>query len=372
MGRLLEIGDAAYNLLHRRRWEMRRKSREGLPFSVAVWLPLAVVMMRLGLRKPHPGSWRLHHYGHAIALECVAWVLLRCYYRGAGIVHRAFLRCFRGGKGLPLHHSRDWLVRQRYGRGLRYCEMADLAGCSARAVTYRLEKHGVRNARGVKWAALVWECGRGGAEAYRRRYLRPVHRALLDWLKPCGPLLAYRDPDWLRQRYIVEGWTGVQIGNLCDVHTKKVYTWMEVHGVERRASMSGHKGPWPRNAAGRKVPPSSSLERKAAKALDILGIEYETQYQVKGWPYYFDIFVPPNVLVECQGEAWHTGIDDVRRDQRKARVARDYGFKLVTLWGEEMRERGALVLLEERVLPVLAPPGTERVKEKTWWTARLP
>lgn len=250
---------------------------------------------------------------------------------------------------LPLYRDRDWLWQRRYGEGLLLREMADLAGCSVTTIGRWLGRHGMPNRTDCGWLRIGWERGRWGAEAYRRRRLGRVHRALLDWLKPTEALALHRDPDWLQQKYVRERLTGDQVAELCGGGRNLVYQWLKVHRIPRRASASGHVGAWPRDAHGRSFSPPTSIEIETSEALDGLEIEHESQYRPAGCRWTFDEFVPPGVLVEVQGDYWHSQERTRRTDAWKARWATEHGFVLVVLWEHEIRELGARALLESRL-----------------------
>ena len=96
----------------------------------------------------------------------------------------------------------------------------------------------------------------------------------------------------------------------------------------------------------------TSIELQVAAALDIMGIEHTPQYRPDGYSRIYDEFVPPNTLIEINGDYFHSeehfpGIE--RRDAEKAQWAEENGFGLVVLWEHEIKEQGAWALVMERV-----------------------
>jgi len=95
----------------------------------------------------------------------------------------------------------------------------------------------------------------------------------------------------------------------------------------------------------------TSIEMQVAAALDILGIEHEPQYRPDGYSRIFDEFLPPNTLIEVQGDYWHGDKrpEQQQRDAEKAQWAAEHGYKLITLWEHEINAVGAWALVMERV-----------------------
>ena len=108
----------------------------------------------------------------------------------------------------------------------------------------------------------------------------------------------------------------------------------------------------------------TSIEVAVSEALDELGIEHEPQYRPDGYSRVYDELVPPDVLIEVNGDYWHSFDEKQRSDAEKAAWAHANGYYLVIIWEHEMHKAGALELVSERVLPLLgmtALPGTEDI-----------
>lgn len=96
----------------------------------------------------------------------------------------------------------------------------------------------------------------------------------------------------------------------------------------------------------------TSIEIAVAVALDNLSIEHESQYRPASTRWPFDEFVPPNILIELQGDYWHGNDfpDHQERDAEKAQWAKDNGYCLVVIWEHEIKEHGAPSLIVDRVM----------------------
>lgn len=120
-------------------------------------------------------------------------------------------------------------------------------------------------------------------------------------------------------------------------------------GVKKAHERGDFDDAWPRTG-------SSSLEIAFSTALDICGILHESQYRPDGYSKTYDEFVPPNILIEIQGNYFHSeehfpGI--TKRDAEKAQWAKDNNFRLVEIWEDEINRYGAWVLVVQRLLPIL-------------------
>jgi len=101
-------------------------------------------------------------------------------------------------------------------------------------------------------------------------------------------------------------------------------------------------------------PPFKTTEVPLAIALDICGIEHNSQYRPPNCRFRFDEFVPPNILIEANGDYWHGKEAVKRRDIEKGAWAERNGYTLVVIWEHEIKGCGAWALVRERVLPLLA------------------
>lgn len=103
----------------------------------------------------------------------------------------------------------------------------------------------------------------------------------------------------------------------------------------------------------------TSIELALAAALDICGIEHVSQYRPGGYSKIYDEFVPPDILIEANGDYWHgpERPEAQKRDTEKAIWAEENGYHLVIVWEHEIKEQGAWALVHERVLPLTGNGG---------------
>lgn len=88
---------------------------------------------------------------------------------------------------------------------------------------------------------------------------------------------------------------------------------------------------------------SSSLEDEIAEILDSCCVNFEWQKQIGRWC--VDFYLPQlNLVVECDGEYWHSKPKVVERDARKNRFLRSEGYNLVRLSGQQIKEDGHALL----------------------------
>ena len=108
---------------------------------------------------------------------------------------------------------------------------------------------------------------------------------------------------------------------------------------------------WERGAFDNAFRSPTGIELQVSLALDIVEIEHISQYRPEGsrWP--FDEFVPPNVLIEVQGDYWHgdNHPEQQERDAEKKQWARKNGFQLIEIWEHEIKELGAEFIVAENL-----------------------
>lgn len=138
-------------------------------------------------------------------------------------------------------------------------------------------------------------------------------------------------------------------------HTAKVfYDPTTLEGQARRQALSETtKAAWERGDYDGKFFSPTSIEIAIADSLNALSIAHEGQYRPEGCSFVFDEFIPSCILIEVQGDYWHSRLDNQERDVRKAQWAQDHGYTLITIWEHEIKEHGAEPLIRDRVLPLL-------------------
>lgn len=75
----------------------------------------------------------------------------------------------------------------------------------------------------------------------------------------------------------------------------------------------------------------SPIERKLYNALTLNGYQVFSQHKVG--PYRGDLFIPPNLIIECDGKNYHT---DKARDRRRDQYIRKQGYKVVRFTGSRI------------------------------------
>jgi very-short-patch-repair endonuclease len=81
---------------------------------------------------------------------------------------------------------------------------------------------------------------------------------------------------------------------------------------------------------------STSIEIKMANELNARGIEYTEQY-VLGDKFRLDFFLPEyNIVIECDGNYWHTLPATIARDKRKNAYVKACGFSMYRFWESEI------------------------------------
>lgn len=80
---------------------------------------------------------------------------------------------------------------------------------------------------------------------------------------------------------------------------------------------------------------NTSIEIKTAEILDKLGVNYETQKRLKGICI-ADFFIPPDLIVECDGEYWHSFKKD--KDVNKDVILGFNGYRVLRLTETEIKK----------------------------------
>lgn len=138
------------------------------------------------------------------------------------------------------------------------------------------------------------------------------------------------------------GWKGKK---LSQAHKAKISKTRIERGLAK-----GYKNPM-------KYKTNTSIERLVAKALDEANIQYTQQFFLvtdrKTYSYDFKIKSEP-LLIEVDGDYWHGGpgckshfymVEQVRKnDKNKDEAAEKAGYKVVRIWGSEVRDSPNVVL----------------------------
>jgi very-short-patch-repair endonuclease/predicted nucleic acid-binding Zn ribbon protein len=99
-----------------------------------------------------------------------------------------------------------------------------------------------------------------------------------------------------------------------------------------RQRMRAGGAAWARKHAGGK---KSSIQRAVEKYLAGHGVPFEPEKIING--HAVDIFVAPNVCIECDGSYWHSLPEQQGRDRRFAEFCEREGFRLIRLPEADIR-----------------------------------
>jgi len=100
----------------------------------------------------------------------------------------------------------------------------------------------------------------------------------------------------------------------------------------------------------------SGIERTTQSLLHLLGVEFKIHYQIGH--YEFDIFVSShNLLIECQGEYWHSTKQAKRRDAAKASYIHEYfpDYRILYLYEREFLNPNLVKQKLEQALHRISP-----------------
>jgi len=117
----------------------------------------------------------------------------------------------------------------------------------------------------------------------------------------------------------------------------------------RRKHSESAKAQWARGDMDGVFQSPTSIEHQVAAALNIVGIEHQTQYRPEGYSRTYDEFIPPHTLIEVQGDYWHgpERPEQQKRDAQKAQWAEENGYELMEIWEHEIKERGAWAIIAQ-------------------------
>ena len=80
----------------------------------------------------------------------------------------------------------------------------------------------------------------------------------------------------------------------------------------------------------------SSIEIEIEARLKMEGIKYQSQFKYEMGV--ADFFIPPNLIIECDGEYWHRLEKVEKRDKRQIAYLENNGFKVLRLWESEINK----------------------------------
>lgn len=103
---------------------------------------------------------------------------------------------------------------------------------------------------------------------------------------------------------------------------------------------------------GRLYRSNTLIERKIEDLLKFKKIDFKHQYKLGYWC--FDFFIPPNILIEADGDYWHgnpekfkelnnTQLRNLQNDKRKTEYASRMNYNLVRFWEKDIKNRWSMV-----------------------------
>lgn len=111
---------------------------------------------------------------------------------------------------------------------------------------------------------------------------------------------------------------------------KKSKSMMGIRNANFRKPMSEEQKQKLRSARLRQSPPTTAttIELKMREVLDSLGLNYEYQYVIGNWIVDFAL-IDIKLVIECDGDYWHSLPKAIRRDGLKFRYLRENGWKYI-------------------------------------------
>lgn len=93
----------------------------------------------------------------------------------------------------------------------------------------------------------------------------------------------------------------------------------------------------------------TSIEIMIRDTFSSMGIEYVFQYRPPGHSKVYDFFIPPDILIEVQGDYWHNLPGAKEADAQKHLWALGNGFLPIEIWEHELRQKDTFLVLREHL-----------------------
>ena len=180
-------------------------------------------------------------------------------------------------------HNRDLMYKLYVTDELSMHEVAERVGCTKNTVSRWLRKLGIASRPQSETMSRIWA-----------------------------------DPNWRKETCA----------------TMRAY-WKDPrkHRRASRASKAAHR----RGCYDGVFQSPTSIEIATEEALAALGYAYIPEYRPTGYTRPYDFYVFPDILIEVQGDYWHTRDGARDGDAEKAKWARQRGFVLIELWEHDIR-----------------------------------
>lgn len=85
----------------------------------------------------------------------------------------------------------------------------------------------------------------------------------------------------------------------------------------------------------------TSIELKVKEQLDILGVRYIQQKRINDGKrnYFLDFYIPSlRLVIECNGDYWHTLPDKIERDKNLEKYVKSTGRNIIFIWEHEIND----------------------------------
>lgn len=85
----------------------------------------------------------------------------------------------------------------------------------------------------------------------------------------------------------------------------------------------------------------TSIELKVKEQLDMLGVRYIQQKRINDGKrnYFLDFYIPSlRLVIECNGDYWHTLPDKIERDKNLEKYVKSTGRNIIFIWEHEIND----------------------------------
>lgn len=241
-----------------------------------------------------------------------------------------------------LYHDADWLRQKYIVEKMSPREIAKSISCSRTIIRYWLDKHdiAIRNHQ-------------QGLDNQEREYSDSWRECWSIRMKKRWENGVYGSDEYIAKlsESAKERWAN-------GAYDDKDFSFLDTPEYRTRLSKSMKEA----YRTGRKtmvMHGPSRPHRHFIAALDICGIEHESEYVIPGDTRPYDEYIPRiDLLIEIDGVFWHHSEwarehGYMERDRQKTKTAIDSGYKLLRYTDEEIIERGAWSIVAQDILPLL-------------------
>ncbi len=274
-----------------------------------------------------------------------------------------------------IYQDKDWLMEYYCEQELSIEKCAKLAGCGGTAIYCWLRKHAIPRRSISEGMKLARRTKVYDSEEIRQKMKDGIRAA---WARGC---YANTFTEGYRQK--VGAWNKAARARGCydNMYTEEIRQKMSeaakaarsrgTHSSEetRQRMSASIKAKWARGDYDSKetrqrmsdtskaahargcfdgvYQSPTSIEIAISEALDELGIMHVKQYRPESCRYTYDEYLlAQGILLEINGDYWHSLPGVLEKDARKEVWAREHGFTPVTIWEHEIKDQGAMAALK--------------------------